>query len=122
MENLCVEEEKKFGRIDSRRQFHQPFGVKHKCASLTKLCPTLPVNLTKSYTHIKHCMLVSSTFYKFFLYESELSIYACSSQKRKNSVKLSVSFYAFGIYWRKSCSENVDEIDACTLCARKISA
>jgi len=31
------------------------------------------------------------------------SFYARSSQKRKNSVKLSVSFYAFVIYWRKSC-------------------
>ncbi len=31
-------------------------------------------------------------------------LYARSSQKRKNSVKLSVSFYAFGIYGRKSCS------------------
>ncbi len=39
------------------------------------------------------------------------SSYARSSQKRKNSVKLSVSFYAFGIYWRKSCSQNVDEIE-----------
>jgi len=30
------------------------------------------------------------------------SFYARSSQKRKNSVKSSVSFYAFGIYRRKS--------------------
>jgi hypothetical protein len=35
----------------------------------------------------------------------------CSSQKRKNSIKLSVSFYAFGIYVHKSCAYNVDEID-----------
>jgi len=33
----------------------------------------------------------------------ELSFYPRSSAKRKNSVKLSVSFYAFGIYVRKSC-------------------
>jgi len=39
-------------------------------------------------------------FTNIFTYE----FYTCSSQKRKNSVKLSVSFYAFGIYWRKSCS------------------
>jgi len=32
------------------------------------------------------------------------SFYARSSHKRKSSVKLSVSFYAFGISWRKSCS------------------
>jgi len=32
------------------------------------------------------------------------SLYACSSPKRKNSVKLSVSFYAFGIYAHKSCT------------------
>jgi len=31
------------------------------------------------------------------------SFYARSSQKCKNSVKLLVSFYAFGIYWSKSC-------------------
>jgi len=31
------------------------------------------------------------------------SFYARSSQKRKNLIKLSVSFYAFGIYWLKSC-------------------
>jgi len=29
----------------------------------------------------------------------------------KNTVKLSVSFYTFGIYERKSCTQNVDEID-----------
>ncbi len=33
------------------------------------------------------------------------------SLKCKNSVKLSVSFYAFGIYHRKSCIQNIDEID-----------
>jgi len=32
-------------------------------------------------------------------------------QKNKNSVKLSVSFYAFGIYARKNCVQNADEID-----------
>jgi len=41
------------------------------------------------------------------------SFYAQSSQKRKNSVKSSVSFYTFGIYRRKSCSKNIDEIDTC---------
>ncbi len=35
------------------------------------------------------------------------SFYACSSQKCQNSVKLSVTFYAFGIYWRKSCSRTL---------------
>jgi len=40
------------------------------------------------------------SFTNTFMY----SFYALSSQKRKNSVKLSVSFCAFGIYWRKSCS------------------
>ncbi len=39
-------------------------------------------------------------FTNIFMY----SFYARSSQKRKNSVKLSVSFYAFGIYERKSCT------------------
>jgi hypothetical protein len=39
------------------------------------------------------------------------SFYASSSQKRKISVRLSVSFYSFGIYRRKSCLKNVDEID-----------
>jgi len=39
------------------------------------------------------------------------SFYASSSQKRNNSVKWSVSFYAFGIYGCKSCSSNLDEID-----------
>jgi hypothetical protein len=34
-----------------------------------------------------------------------------SSQKLKNSFKLSLSFYAFGIFMLKSCSLNVDEID-----------
>ncbi len=29
----------------------------------------------------------------------------------KNTVKSSVSFYAFGIYKLKSCTQNVDEID-----------
>jgi len=29
----------------------------------------------------------------------------------KNTVKSSVSFYAFGIYERKSCTYNVDEIE-----------
>ena len=29
----------------------------------------------------------------------------------KNTLKSSVSFYAFGIYVRKSCTFNVDEID-----------
>ncbi len=40
------------------------------------------------------------------------SCYARSSPERKNSVKLSVSFYAFGIYARKSCTQNVDEIES----------
>jgi hypothetical protein len=31
------------------------------------------------------------------------SFYKCSSRKHKNSVTSSVSFYAFGIYRRKSC-------------------
>jgi len=35
----------------------------------------------------------------------------CSSPRRKSSFKSSVSFYAFGIYERKSCTKNVDEID-----------
>ncbi len=34
-----------------------------------------------------------------------------SSPKRKSSVKSSVSFYALGIYKRKSCTWNVDEIE-----------
>jgi hypothetical protein len=33
------------------------------------------------------------------------------SQKCKNTIKSSVSFYAFGICAHKSCSENIDEID-----------
>jgi len=49
-------------------------------------------------------MLVKSTpglnFTNIFI----RSFYSRSSQKRKNSVKSSVSFYAFGIYRRKSCS------------------
>ncbi len=32
----------------------------------------------------------------------------------KNTVESSVSFYAFGIYERKSCMQNVDEIDTCS--------
>jgi len=40
------------------------------------------------------------------------SFYARSS-KRKKSIKLSVSIYAFGIYMRKSCTKNVDEIEHC---------
>ncbi len=39
------------------------------------------------------------------------SFYAHSSPNHKNSVKQSVSFYAFGTYERKSCTQNVDEID-----------
>jgi len=35
---------------------------------------------------------------------STYSFYAHSSPKHKNSVKLSVSFYAFGIYTLKSCT------------------
>jgi len=46
---------------------------------------------------------ISRTFYEKLLF---LQI-----RKRKNSVKLSVSFYAFGICARKSFAKNVDEID-----------
>ena len=51
-------------------QFHQPFGVKHKCAgkrqvgtkrchsvSPTKLRPTKLVHRTRSYTQLLHCIL-----------------------------------------------------------------
>ncbi len=37
--------------------------------------------------------------------------YTQGSQKCKNSVMLSVYFYAFGICTLKSCTQNVDEID-----------
>jgi len=36
-----------------------------------------------------------------------------SVRTQAQEVKLSVSFYAFGIHARKSCSKNVDEIDTC---------
>jgi len=39
------------------------------------------------------------------------SFCSCSSPKCKNSVKSSESFYAFGIYERKRCTKNVDEIE-----------
>ncbi len=43
--------------------------------------------------------------------------YTRSSPKRKNSVKLSVSFYAYGICARKICSYNVDETDTLYPCS-----
>jgi len=46
---------------------------------------------------------ISSTFYVQLLQRR--------FQRRKKTVKLSVSFYAFGIYERKSCVLNVGEID-----------
>jgi len=52
---------------------------------------------------------ISSTFYE--------QLFMPRSQKRKNSVKSSVSFYAFGICVHKSCAKNVDEIDTRTLVA-----
>ncbi len=36
-------------------------------------------------------------------------------QSVRTQVKLSVSFYAFGIYERKSCTQNFDEINTCFL-------
>jgi len=39
------------------------------------------------------------------------SVYAHRSQKCKNDSQVISLFGAFGIYGRKSCSENVDEID-----------
>jgi len=39
------------------------------------------------------------------------SFYASRFQKRKNSVNLSESFGAFGIFARKSFVKNVDKID-----------
>jgi len=51
---------------------------------------------------------VASTWCQFHQ-RSTRSFYTRRSQKRKISVKLSVSFYAFDIHARKSCSEN--EID-----------
>ncbi len=47
-----------------------------------------------------HLQKAGLNFTNIFTY----SFYARSSQKHKNSVKLSVTFYTFGIYWRKSCS------------------
>jgi len=46
-------------------------------------------------------------FHQCFKY----SFYVRRSQKRKNTVKSSVSFYAFGICERKSCKKNIDEIE-----------
>ncbi len=51
--------------------------------------------------------LLGLNFNNIFMY----SFYARSSQKRKNSVKLSVTFYAFRSCVRKSCTQNVDEIE-----------
>jgi len=50
-----------------------------------------------------HKMLVKLRPVVNFINICMYNIFARSSQKRNNSVKLSVSFYAFGIYWRKSC-------------------
>jgi len=55
---------------------------------------------------------VSSSYNNLFILESRFhqrstySFYARSSPKRKNSVKLSVSFYAFGTYERKKSAYN----------------
>ncbi len=46
-----------------------------------------------------------------FHQRSMFSFYAHRSQKRKISVKSSVSFYAVGIRTHKSCEPNIDEID-----------
>ncbi len=35
----------------------------------------------------------------------------CARRSQKNTVKSSVSFYAFGIYKHKSCTKNGDEIE-----------
>jgi len=49
---------------------------------------------------IQSIPLTSAQFHQ----RSTYSFYTRSSTKRKNSVKLSVSFYAFGTYERKSCT------------------
>ncbi len=46
-----------------------------------------------------------------FHQRSMYSFYAHRSWMRKKTVKLAVSFGAFGTYGRKSCTQNVDEID-----------
>jgi len=48
---------------------------------------------------------ISSTFYEQLLH--------MQIPKMKNTVRSSVSFYAFGIYMHKSCTQNVDEIEPC---------
>ncbi len=54
---------------------------------------------------------ISRTFYEKLLF---LQI-----RKRKNSVKLSVSFYAFEICIRKSCSKNSSYSRICQTCERR---
>jgi hypothetical protein len=58
--------------------------------------------------HLSH---ITSQIRAQFHQRSMDSFCACRSQKRKNTVKSSVSFYVFGIYKQKSCAYNIDEIE-----------
>jgi hypothetical protein len=72
------------------------------------------LGFTQSKWAVKNCTTMQKTHAETraqFHQHSMYSFYARRSQKRKNSVKSSVSFYTFGIYEHKGCSKNVDEID-----------
>jgi len=64
----------------------------------------LPYHLYSSnshtYTHKTHTQLSLTLAILNFTKIFTRSFYARSSQKTENSVKLSVSFYTFGIYWQ----------------------
>jgi len=50
--------------------------------------------------HLRRRLLCWAQFHQHIY----VQLLVCSSQKHKNSVKLSVSFYTFGTYERKSCT------------------
>ncbi len=75
-------------------QFHQPNGAKCKCTSRHSLAPVSTVQFhQQNYTQLHHCAQIGNTL-NFYAVRPTL----CAS-------KISVNLL------RKSCTENVDEID-----------
>jgi len=101
---------RQFHQCFTRTFFLQNFGAK-KFQTKTQLWKFLLQNFVQKCA-IKTLMKLTPgvNFINIFT----RSFYKRSSPKRKNSVKLSVSFYTFGIYSCKSCKWNVDGIDSCS--------
>jgi hypothetical protein len=94
------------------------FGFRNADLGVTLVAGVVKYFVTRVAVRCKCKEVTQDQFHQHSMY----SFYACRSQKRKNSVKLSVSFYAFGIRARKSCAKNVDEIDTHSLICPTLKA